>query len=302
MANKMLKGSKFAWHHIAELEDKDFAFLKKDFKFHPLDFDDLRNDTEIPKLEVYKDYLFAIFTIPTFDSKTQRVEKINLGIFIGKNYLVTVASAPIESVDRFFARAKRSKKMRDESMGKTTGFLLYHLLDYIFRDSKVILQELVREVNNVELAVYDERTKVTTKRLGIVRRNVLFMQHVIDPQRILLNQILSTKKPFLSKDLNLYYEDVKDTLDSMWVITGNLKNIVDGLFDVNEAFLTHKTNEIIRLLTVISVILMPPTLITGYFGMNFDNLPFSGNVGMVTLIIILSILVFWFAIIRIDKR
>ena len=118
------------------------------------------------------------------------------------------------------------------------------------------MQELVREANNVELAVYDDRTKVTTKRLGIVRRNVLFMRHVIDPQRILLNQILNTRKSYFPKELTLYYEDVKDTLDSMWVITDNLKNIVDGLFDVNEAFLSHRTNEIIRLLTVISVLLM----------------------------------------------
>lgn len=298
----MLKGKDFVWFHISQLEDKDLKFLQKEFKFHPLDFDDLRNDTEIPKLESYKHYLFSIFTIPTFQSGHQRVEKENLSVFISKDYIVTITREPIESVDRFFSRAKRSTRTRNEAMKRSTGFFLYYLLDYVFRDAKVILQELVREANNVELAVYDERTKVTTKRLGIVRRNVLFMRHIIDPQRILLNQILNTRKSYLSKDLTLYYEDVKDTLDSMWVITDNLKNIVDGLFDVNEAFLSHRTNEIIRLLTIISVVLMPPTLITGYFGMNVDNLPLAEDIALVSLIIVLSIFLFWLVIIRIDRR
>lgn len=298
----MLKGKDFVWFHISQLSDKDFNFLRKEFKFHPLDFDDLRNETEIPKLEHYKHYLFCIFTIPVLSGGHQRVGKENLAVFISKDYIVTITREPIESVDRFFSRAKRSTRTRSEAMKKSTGFFMYYLLDYVFRDAKVILQELVREANNVELAVYDERTKVTTKRLGIVRRNVLFMRHIIDPQRILLNQILNTRKSYLSKDLALYYEDVKDTLDSMWVITDNLKNIVDGLFDVNEAFLSHRTNEIIRLLTVISVILMPPTLITGYFGMNVQDLPLAENIAVVSLIIVLSIFLFWLVIIRIDRR
>lgn len=302
MAHQVVKGKSFHWFNFTHLEESDFDFLEKEFKFHPLDFDDLREETEIPKLDVYKHYILAIFTIPTFDNHTMRLGTQNLSVFVGKDYVVTVTQEPIPSVDRFFARAKKSNHMRKTALSRSTGFLLYKLLDYVFQDAKIILKELIREANNVELAVYDSRTKVNTKRLGIVRRNVLYLRHTIDPQRILLNQIVNTKKSYLSKDLKVYYDDVKDTLDSMWVISDNLKNIMDGLFDVNEAFLTHRTNEIIRFLTIISVILMPPTLITSYYGMNIQDLPFGDSALIVTGIIALSLLIFWLVLIHIDRR
>jgi magnesium transporter len=128
------------------------------------------------------------------------------------------------------------------------------------------------------------------------------MRHVIDPQRILLGQIIHSKKSFVPKTLEAYFDDVKDTLDSMWVVTENLKNIVDGLFDVNEAFLSHKMNDIIRILTIISVILMPATLLTGYFGMNIEGLPLMGSPVAVTITIIASILLLLLIIMRIDRE
>lgn len=302
MSKKILSGKGFVWHHVNAIDEKDFEFLEKEFQFHPLDFDDLRNETELSKMDVYKYYLFLVFTIPVLDARTMRVGKQNLAVFISKDYVVTVARQPILSLDRFFARVKRSSRLKREVFGKSTGYFLYKLLDYVFKDAKTILSELVRETNNVELAVYDSRTKVTTKRLGILRRNILFLRSVIDPQRILIPQIVNTKKSYIGKNVDVYFDDVKDTLDSMWVVAENLKNSVDGLFDVNEAFLSHKTNEIIRLLTVISVVLMPATLVTGYFGMNVESIPFAHSPSIVTLIILGSVLLFLLLIIAIDRR
>jgi magnesium transporter len=302
MAHAEVKAKGITWYHFPELEEEDFLFLEKEFKFHPLDFDDLRDSQQLPKLDTYKYYLFCIFAIPKFDRKQMRMLKTNLSIFIGKDYIVTAAQTPIDSVNRFFIRASRSSGLKRDLFSKSTGYVLYKLLDYAFRDTKVILKELVREANEVEEAVYDDHTKVTTKRLGIVRRNVLYMRHVIDPQRILLGQIIHAKKSFVPKTLEDYFDDVKDTLDGMWVVTENLKNIVDGLFDVNEAFLSHKMNDIIRILTIISVILMPATLLTGYFGMNIEGLPLTESPIAVTVTIITSILLLLLVIMRIDRE
>ena len=106
----------------------------------------------------------------------------------------------------------------------------------------------------------------------------------------------------MPESLDIYFDDLKDTFDGMWVVADNLKNILDCLFDVNEAFLSHKTNEIIRILTIISVILMPPTLISSYYGMNIDRLPFAHSIELVSLIILFSLLVAFVLIIVLDKR
>ena len=85
-------------------------------------------------------------------------------------------------------------------------------------------------------------------------------------------------------------------------VSENLNNIIDGLFEVNEAFLSHRTNEIIRILTIISVILMPPTLISSYYGMNISSLPFVHSIEIVTTIIVGSLLVALGIIFYIDRK
>jgi magnesium transporter len=302
MAYAKIKGKSFVWWHFSSLEEADFETLEKEFKFHPLDFDDLRDDGELSKLDVYKHYLFSIVNIPVFDTHAKILRKHNVSIFIGKDYVVTATKKLVDAVERLFARASRSSRLRRDVLGKTTGYFLYKLLDYIFRDAKIVLRELVRESEHVEAQVYDTHTRVTTKRLGILRRNVLQMRQVVEPQRVLISQYLNAGKKFIEADLEIYFDDVRDTLDGMSVVLENSKNIVDGLFDVNEAFLSHRTNEIIRLLTVISVVLMPPTLITGYYGMNVSSLPFGGNVFVVSGIIVFSIIAFWLLISYLDRR
>jgi magnesium transporter len=302
MALQTLKGKGFTWWHFSDLDEQDFTTMEKEFKFHPLDYDDLRDETELAKLDEYKYYHFAVLNIPTFNAKAMRVGRENLSVFIGKDYLVTATRHQIESVERFFARAKRSSGLRRDALGKSSGYLFYKLIDYVFREVQVVLREMVRESEQVEDLVYDTHTRVTTKRLGILRRNILSMRQQIDPQRNLLKHFKNVKRTYMPATLEIYFDDVSDTLENSWTVLDNLKNIVDGLFDVNEAFLSHRTNDIIRILTIISVILMPPTLITGYYGMNVSNLPWSGNIWLVSGVVAASLLGFWLFVFIIDRR
>ncbi len=302
MQHQLIKGKNFTWYHFNNLGETDYEFLHHHFKFHPLDFDDLREAAELPKVDIYKHYIFAVFVIPTFDKAGNKIGKKNLPVFIGKDYIVTATPDSIESVERLFSRMQRNRGLKQEAMGKSTGFFLYKLLDYVFRDTNVVLQELVRETQNMEGLVYDKRTDVTTKRLGMLRGNILYFSHLIDPQRILLSHIINARKTFLSGDLDVYFDDIKDTLDAQWIVSNNLKGMVDGLFSVNEAFLTHKTNKIIRILTIISVVLMPPTLISSYYGMNVNGLPYAHDVNIVSFFVILSLLVFLGFIFYLDNK
>lgn len=302
MAHKEIKGKGFTWYHVSTYTDYDLEFLQKNFKFHPLDFDDLRDFTELPKLDVYKHYFFAIFSVPLYNAETRRVEKSDIAFFVANDHVVTITREKVEVIDRFFARMSKSSGLKRDALGQSSGYFVYKVLDYIFRDAKTVLQALVRETNSMELELEKHHRKETTRRLGSLRRNLLFLRHVIDPQRIIISQVMNTKKSFLPNELDVYFDDLKDTLDGMWVVADNLKNIIDGLFDVNEALLSHRTNEIIRVLTVISVILMPPTLIASYYGMNVQNLPYDHDIGIVSAVIIASLVGFWLFVWWIDKR
>ncbi|MFH1767255.1 MAG: CorA family divalent cation transporter, partial [Patescibacteria group bacterium] len=153
MRHKPIKGKTFTWHHFSDLDELDFDFMHKNFQFHPLDFDDLREAVELPKVDVYKHYVFAVFVVPVLDKNGNRVGKTNLPVFIGKDYIVTATLKPIDSVERIFVRMQRNRSLKQEAMNKSTGFFLYKLLDYVFRDVNVVLQELVKETQNMEKLV-----------------------------------------------------------------------------------------------------------------------------------------------------
>ena len=302
MSYSTIQEKGFTWWHFSTLEESDFSVLEKEFDFHPLDYDALRDKGELAKVDTYPEYIFGIVTLPVLGAHAQVVKKQNVSIFLGETYMVTVTDEPLETLERFFTRMERSEGMREATFGKSTGYFLYKLLDHLFKDVKVVLRELVRESEHVELHVYDRHTRVTTRRLGILRRQVLQLRQIIEPQRVLLGQYISAHPKIIKADLQVYFDDVKDALDGMSVVLDNTREVVDGLFAMNEAFLSHRTNDIIRVLTVISVVLMPPTLITGYYGMNIDALPFGDSVVIVSLIILGSIFGFWMFISYIDRK
>lgn len=292
----------FTWWHFSEFKENDFEVLEKEFKFHPLDFDDIREDIELTKVDSYKHYIFGVLNVPSFNADKKYLTRQNLYIFFGKDYVVTITRQPIEALDRFFSRAQRSSGLRKKVTSKTTGYFLYRLIDFLYRDTQVILREIVRETDVVESEVYDKHTKVATTRLGLLRRNVLFFRHTIQPHVIFLEHLRNLKRVYLPQTLHIYFDDLQDTLNSLTLMIENVLSVVDGLFDVNEAFLQHRTNEIIRLLTIISVVLMPPTLITGYYGMNIDRLPFAHSIEIVSGIIIASLVIFTVWVLFIDKK
>ena len=293
MTVKKLGSKGLTWSHFSALKDSDIEYLKEYHKFHPLDFEDLNEGDELTKLDVYKYYLFSIVNLPVFNEELGRVEKESLFIFIGKNYLITATNHPIPSVERYFARIRKSSGAKRKFFGRSSGYMLYLVLDQAFKDARKVLKELVKETQLVEHDVYDLHTRVTTARLGVLRRNIMFFAHIIHPISIYLDQVRNAPNSFVGKDLDIYFDDVKDTLDSMSIVIENLKGTVDGLFDVNEAFLSHRTNEIIRTLTIISVILMPPTLITSFYGMNIIDLPLASNMPLVITMILLSMIFFF---------
>lgn len=159
-----------------------------------------------------------------------------------------------------------------------------------------------KEVSRLESAINHHHAKEITMDLGRARRNVLFLRHLIDPQRNILSSIISIKRPFISDSIFVYFDDLRDDLDTVWLTADNLKLLLDGLFDVNEALLSHRTNEVITLLTVISASLMVPTFIAGFYGMNVPWLPFTNNPLAISFIYAIAFFIMLVVVVMIVKR
>lgn len=290
MARKTIKGKKFLWHHITKLDAEDVAFLRDNFQFHALDFEDLGSLNPIPKLDLYNHYLFAVFQMPRWN-RDLRIVTDDFEVFLGADYLVTVTKEPIESVERFASRAECNAKFRNDVLGRGSAFLLYKLLRYAFYHAQSVVTDMVKRVGDVEDRVYNVHDRKATRALAFLRRDVLFLRSVIDPQRSMLSLIAAARRSYVAEDLAMFFDDIRDALDTMWTVSENTKQGVDGLFEVNNALLTHRTNDVITLFTAVAVSLMPPTLIAGIYGMNLVWLPFADRPeGVLFVVFLLSVL------------
>lgn|SRR3989338_2805998 len=271
--HSQVSGKNMHWHHLSQVDEEDLQFLQETFQFHYLDYEDIRSERRISKLDVYKHYVFMTFHLPFLDERG-RVIGEPLHVFLSADNLITISQVKIPTIERFFRSCSKNTKFCSRWMQKGTSFFLYKLLVALFQESFPLVTKLVKETDDVEEQVYGRRESSVTVRLGRLRRNVLFLRHLIDPQRHMFINLSGLNRPFLSKDMEIYYDDIRDLLDTIWMTADNLKLIIDGLFDVNEALTSHRTNQIITLFTILTTALTGPMFLAAFYGMNVDWLPY----------------------------
>lgn len=302
MAHVKLSSKTRQWIHIKRIGEEDFKFLRKNFGFHPLDYGDIRSETPISKLDTYEDYIFCVFHIPIMEKERHQIHGADLHVFLANNLFVTVTNSPIRSVEAYVKKMQKDSNLKKETLGKGPAFAMHALLDYSFQTVLPIVSSFSKDAARLEIELQEHHARKTTVNLGRVRRNVLYTRHIIDPQRHMLQTLTGLKRSFLTRELKPYLDDLSDTLDTIWLTCDNLKLIIDGLFDVNEALLSHRTNNVITLLTIISASLMAPALIAGFYGMNVPWLPHFEDPIFVGLLYLAAFFVFILAVILVVRR
>ena len=161
-------------------------------------------------------------------------------------------------------------------MTGSSGHLLYKLLEALYRNTQPVLNQMGKQLYAIEEQIFaGEHDPKLVRELGMHRRNVLHFRRILDPQRYLVSTLSHTRRDFLEESLGLYFDDVTDYLNKLWAIINTYRDTVDGLHVTVESLINHRTNRVIGALTVISVALLPLTLLSGIYGMNIINLPFA---------------------------
>lgn len=277
MSIKTFTQDKLTWVNIDKIDEESLLYLKKNYQFHPLDYEDLLSEQQVPKIDSYKDYLFIILKFPHWQAETNSIIEHEIDIFIGDNYLVTIQHSKSKEIKNFFYRCMNNRKIKADWLS-SSGFLLYRLIDSLFENSGHILNHMGKQIGELEHEIYQGAQESSIiKKLSIYRRNILHFRRIIDPQKYLIANLSNVRRTFLDESLKLYFDDVSDDLNRIWAIIETYKETVNGLHITVESLLNRRTNKIISSLTVISVALLPLNLLAGIYGMNIDKLPFAHN-------------------------
>lgn len=279
MPVQTLKIHKLTWVHISSLQERDVLFLEDNFHFHHLDMKDCLEGVQRPKLDTYRSYLFMIFHFPSYDAEIRRVGIRSLNVFLGKDFLVTITNEPDEYLDEHYKKleTKAQKNLPFDPFKNSAAYLLYKIIDERYHKSLPVVNDIARHLNEVEEDVYSNRNKDATTNLAVIRRNILSLRRIMEPQLKMVDRLVNIDNAAVPPKLQVYLDDVHDYLENMWAAMENYRDTVDSLYNTNESFINQRTNEVIKALTVISVALLPMTLVASIYGMNVTGLPFADH-------------------------
>src|SRR5919108_3388182 len=265
-----LTSSGLTWVNVVAADVATAQDLAERFGWHPLDVEDVISKRQRPKVDDYEDdgYLFAVLHFPFYDKTVQRLNAAELDIFIGQDYVVTIPNRELHPVTRLFARCEEDERLREHLFARGSGRLLYEILDDLFDYCFPILDKIAHKLDVVEDEVFEGRSEEVVRDISNVKQEIISYRKIIKPERSTLHALERQVERFLPEELELYFDDIVDASERIWDLLDNFKEVIEGLESTNESVISHRQNDILRILTVFSVVLLPLTLITGIFGMN----------------------------------
>jgi magnesium transporter len=284
-----LSASGLTWVNVVSPDVETAQELADRFGWHPLDVEDLVSKRQRPKVDDYEDegYLFTVLHFPVFDQAVQRLNAAEMDIFIGHDYVVTVPNRELLPVTRLFARCEEDERLREHLFARGSGRLLYEVLDDLFDYCFPILDKIAHKLDVIEDEMFEGRSYEVVRDLSNVKQEIISYRKIIKPERSTLRVLERRVESFLPEELDLYFDDIVDAAERIWDLLDNFKEVVEGLESTNESVISHRQNDVLRLLTVISVVILPLTFITGLFGMNVKFPGFDTPEGFWVIVAIL---------------
>ena len=267
------------WVNIEGFGSAERAWLEEHYDFHALDFEDVQSRNQRPKVDEYDDYLFIVLQFPRYDKQLGRLAAAELDVFVGPDYVITIPNQQLQSLNYLFERCESNDDLREQLFAKGPGYLLYRIVDDAVDASFPMLRKMGIKLERLEDDVFEGRSGEVVRDVFNVKQEVINFRRVARPMRQALADLERTTKRYIPEDLDMYFDDINDASERVWDTLENYKEVVEALESTNESVLSHQLNDILRVLTAFSVVLLPLTLIASIFGMNVWVPGEHGHVG-----------------------
>ena len=237
------------------------------FKFHYLAIDDALQETHSPKLDDWGDYLYiALNYMNTKENGVSwETEVDELDIFLGQNYIVTHHDYPISAIDETWAACDRDPRNVQEG----ADHILYKITDNLVAGYMPTVEKIDSAIDQIEDQVFDRPSPQTLEKLFALKRVLLAMRRILLPQREVLNKLARDDYKVIDPRDRIFFRDIYDHLVRLHDLNESLRDLVGGVLDTYLSVVNNRMNEIMKTLTTITVLFMPLTVLTGFFGMNF---------------------------------
>ncbi|MGI8542979.1 MAG: magnesium/cobalt transporter CorA [Aridibacter sp.] len=244
---------------------------KNIFKFHHLTIEDCREERNQPKVEEFPDYLFFIVHGIKSQTNTSNFVTKELDGYLGKNFVVTNRNEDFRSIDGVKRQIRNSPRV----FQRGAAYLLHQILDKLVDMYMPIVDDFDAAINELEDRVYEMDTSdnAILEEIMDIRRSVGRLKRISTRQLEVLYRISHGEFPQIPEHILPFYRDVHDHLLRIYDMAESYRDLVSGLFEIHYSVTANKTNEVMKTLAIFSAVLLPLSVITGMYGMNFENMP-----------------------------
>ncbi len=268
----------FLWVDLENATPEETKFLLEDvFHFHPLSIEDCVNVSHSPKVEEYSPkegdlfspYLFMVIHAVDYSRKDGAFATSELNFFLGRNFLVTYHEGPSRGV----LLTEESAVKGATHIARAPDRVAYNLLDAIVDNYKPALEELALEIAEIEQLALRHTGAETLTRILRVKKEVAHLQQIMGPQREVLGRFARGEFKLIRPHMVPYYRDVYDALFRIAELAHGYADSLTGILQVYLNMSSNQTGEVVKLLTLITVITTPLMMVGTWYGMNFQHMP-----------------------------
>lgn len=274
--NPKTANKKLVWLNLINAGRREIEYLRKKYNF---DMEDLRASSattraQRPAIEEKQDYLFLTLHFPVF--KNDNIISAEVNFFVGKDYLITIHNNNLESLNTFFKLGKNDTDSLLSYKFESSAILLYELLESLLVSIYTILDHNSINIDEVEDLIFEQRPKTSVTKILFLKRNIINIRKILQNHKNTLEKLMEIENKLVpSEKVKPYYYNLLEHSRKIWQIIDNQKEMIDALYATNESLLNYKISDIMKTLTIFSVIVFPLTLLAAIFGMNtMNSMPF----------------------------
>lgn len=259
------------WIHVEGIHETHvIEEIGAHFGVNSLVLEDLMTPTQLSKIEVHEDYTFIVLKSLDYSGASLNVSKEQISLIIGEDFVISLQE---ELSELFTLVQNRLRNAHGRIRKMPADYLVYVLIDVIVDNYFIVLDQLSERIEAVEEAAITNPTPEVLAEINMLRKEFLFLRRPVLPLRDVLNEVLDDDIPFLTQDTHLYFRDIYDHLGQVVHTLETLRIAVSELFDTYTSAISHRMNEVMKVLTIVATFFIPLTFIAGIYGMNFRFMP-----------------------------
>ncbi|MBI2621360.1 MAG: magnesium transporter CorA family protein [Candidatus Levybacteria bacterium] len=259
---------------------------------------DLEKDN-VPKKEfttTIKDIIITPVVLPTkllfSESHKKRINTSHVNFFIGKDYLVVLHDEKTPQIDEIFNLIQKTLQNREQLMGSGPYYLFYRIVNHLVDSTYLVMREISTMIDDIDIHLLKNNPPLSVvEDISVTRRNIVFLKSMIEPSLHIFSDLANGKHEEFNKTDRVYWNSISNHLQKTKYRLHSSQELIEGITLSHESLLTAKTNEIVKVLTMFTAILLPLTLIASIYGMNIVGLPLAEEPGALGTLILAMILI-----------